>query len=89
MQASSEAIREMAKEIRTTITNLKNCSEKIMDANRATESWDDEKGAEFNLVMAKVSRLVDSPTTTLQAALPKLEALAQAVDAYSNQKIGG
>lgn len=89
MQASSDVIRDIAKEIKTTISNLQNCSEKIQDANRATSGWDDEKGAEFNLVMSKVARLVDSPTATLQAALPKLEALAQAVDAYNSQKIGG
>ncbi len=87
MQASSEAIRDMEKEIQLTIKNLQKCSEGILNANRATTNWDDDKAAEFNMLMGKVSRLVDSPVDTLQKALPKLEALAQAVDNYNKHSI--
>ena len=44
--------------------------------------------AEFNMLMQKIARLTVSPVETLNAALPKLEKLAQTLDNYNSQRIG-
>ncbi len=89
MNASADTIREMAEEIKITIGNLEHCGEAILSANSSTEGWNDGRAAEFNIIMAKVSRLMMSPVDTLKASLPKLEALAQSVDDYNNQSMTG
>ena len=54
----------------------------------ATSSWNDSKAAEFNMVMQRVARLTERPIETLNAALPKLEKLAQSLDEYNRTKFG-
>lgn len=83
MNASSEAIREMANAIKVTIKNLQHCSEAIISANSGTLSWDDARAVKFKTNLKIASVAVSAPIDILQATLPKLEALAQAVDDYN------
>ena len=84
VKASAETIREMKKQIAQTIKD----NQGIKSGIRATGSWDDAKAAEFNMLMQKIARLTVSPVETLNAALPKLEKLAQTLDNYNSQRIG-
>lgn len=88
IQASPEAIREMAQDIRSTITDIEHISEGIRSGIRSTESWDDAKAAQFNEVMQRIARLTESPVSDLNAAIPKLENLAQILDSYNGKSIG-
>lgn len=88
VKASAETIREMRKQISQTIKDIQRINEGIRSGVRATGSWDDAKAAEFNMLMQRIARLTVSPVETLNAALPKLDKLAQAVDDYNSQKIG-
>ena len=88
MKASAEAIREMKKQISQTVKDIEHIQQGISSGIRTTGSWDDAKAAEFNMIMQKIARLTASPVTTLNAAIPKLEKLAQAVDKYNQTKIG-
>lgn len=88
VKASAETIREMKKQIAQTIKDIEHISEGIRSGIRATNSWDDSKAAEFNMLMQKIARLTASPVDILNSALPKLEKLAQTLDDYNSQKIG-
>lgn len=87
VRASAETIREMKKQIIQTIKDIEHINVGIRSGIRATGSWDDAKAAEFNILMQKIARLTASPVETLNAALPKLEKLAQTLDDYNSQKI--
>lgn len=88
VKASAETIREMKKEIAQTIKDIERINQGIRSGIRAGSAWDDDKAAEFNMIMQKIARLTSSPVESLNAALPKLERLAQTLDAYNSQKIG-
>ena len=88
VKASAETIREMKKQIAQTIKDIERINQGIKSGIRATGSWDDSKAAEFNMLMQKIARLTVSPVETLNAALPKLEKLAQTLDNYNSQRIG-
>ena len=77
----------MKKQITQTIKDIERVNVGIRSGIRATGSWDDAKAAEFNILMQKIARLTASPVETLNAALPKLEKLAQTLDDYNSQKI--
>lgn len=83
VKANPEAIREMKKEISNTIKDIDRISSGIRQGVSATPNWDDAKAAQFNMLMQKVARLTEKPTDTLRASLPKLEKLAQALEAYN------
>ena len=52
----------------------------------ATLNWDDAQAAQFNMLMQQIARLTATPIDTLNAALPKLEKLAQSLDQYNKVK---
>lgn len=86
VKASPETIREMKKEISNTIRDIERISGGIKSGMSATSSWDDEQAAQFNMLMQKIARLTATPIETLNAALPKLEKLAQSLDRYNQVK---
>ena len=88
MKASAQSIRDMKKQIAQTVKDIEHINQGIRSGLRATGSWDDAKAAEFNMIMQKIARLTASPVETLNAAIPKLEKLAQSVHAYNSTKIG-
>jgi predicted phage tail protein len=83
VKASPEAIREMKREISNTIKDIEKISNGIKTGMSATSSWDDAKAAQFNSLMQRIARLTEGPIDTLNAALPKLEKLAQSLDEYN------
>ncbi len=86
VKASPETIRDMKKEITSTITDIRKISSGIRTGISATDKWDDSQAAQFNMIMQKVARLTEQPIDTLNAALPKLEKLAQSLDQYNRVK---
>ena len=86
VKASPEAIREMKKEISSTIKDIERISSGIRSGMSATGNWDDAQAAQFNMIMQKTARLTSKPVDTLRAALPKLEKLAQSLEQYNKVK---
>lgn len=86
IKASPETIREMKKDISNTIRDIERISNGIRTGVSATGSWDDDKAAQFNMLMQQIARLTATPIDTLNAALPKLEKLAQSLDQYNKVK---
>lgn len=86
VKASSEAIRAMKKDISNTIRDIERISSGIKAGMSATSNWNDSQAAQFNMLMQQISRLTTAPIETLNAALPKLEKLAQSLDEYNRVK---
>ncbi len=86
VKASPETIREMKKELANTVRDIERISNGIKSGMSATANWDDEKAAQFNMLMQQIARLTATPVETLNAALPKLERLAQSLDQYNSVK---
>ena len=86
VKASPEAIREMKKSIQNSIKNIERISSGIKSGVSATSNWNDDKAAQFNLIMQQIARLTATPIETLRASLPKLEKLAQSLDQYNKVK---
>ncbi len=83
VQAAPETIREMKKGISVTIRDLQRIGEGIRQGMRATSNWNDAQAAQFNMLMQQIAGLTETPISTLTAALPKLESLAQSLDNYN------
>lgn len=86
VQASPEVIREMKRQISNTIRDIERISSGIKAGMSATSNWNDDKAAQFNMLMQQIARLTATPVSTLNAALPKLEKLAQTLDQYNRVK---
>lgn len=86
VKASPETIREMKREISSTIRDIERISEGIRSGMSATSNWNDAQAAQFNMLMQQIARLTAAPVDTLNAALPKLEKLAQSLDHYNSVK---
>ena len=86
VKASPEANRAMKKDLSNTIRDIERISSGIRQGMSATGGWDDEKAAQFNMLMQQIARLTSAPINTLNAALPKLERLAQSLDQYNSVK---
>jgi uncharacterized protein YukE len=84
VKASSETVRQMKSGMNATVSELRGAAAKV----RAVGSggWNDSQGQQFNALMQKIAQLVESPIETLQAAQPKLEKLAQSLEAYGKVK---
>lgn len=83
VKASAEIIREMERKIGKTIRDIEHISSGIHGGLSAISGWDDGKAAEFTMLMKKIAQLTTAPVGTLNASLPKLERLAQALDQYN------
>ena len=86
VKASPETIREMKKDISNPIKDIERISNGIKTGMSATSNWDDAQAAQFNMLMQQIARLTATPIDTLNAALPKLEKLAQSLDQYNKVK---
>ena len=86
VKASPETIRDMKKQISSTINDIRRISSGIRTGISDTEKWDDTQAAQFNMIMQRVARLTEQPIETLNAALPKLEKLALSLEQYNQVK---
>lgn len=86
VKASSDAILNMANDIKKTVDEIVQIRHEIESARSKMSGWNDAKAAEFDSVMKRVAKLSEQPVDTLQQAIPKLKRLAQAVDQYNGVK---
>ena len=86
VKASPETIRDMKKQISSTINDVRRISSGIRTGISATEKWDDTQAAQFIMIMQRVARLTEQPIEALNAALPKLEKLALSLEQYNQVK---
>lgn len=85
IKASPEAVRQLARDLRTTINNLQQISAQVKSAGNVGE-WNDSQGAEFKSVVTKIADLTQSPVQTLETAIPRLNKIAETLEKYQSVK---
>lgn len=83
IQASSQSIREMEKNLSDTVRELEQITNGIKNVLHATQGWEDQQSREFREVMSQIGKLTIQPVDQLKAAIPRMENLAQSLDEYS------
>lgn len=85
IKASPESVRQLARDLRTTINNLQNISSQVRSAGNVS-GWNDSQGEQFKTVINRISGLTQSPIKTLEAAIPRLNKIADALEHYNSVK---
>ena len=85
IKASPEAVRKLAKDLRTTISNLQTISAQVRSAGNVS-GWSDSQGEQFKAVVNRISGLTQSPIQTLEAAIPRLNRIADTLEKYNSVK---
>lgn len=82
INASAEAIRQMKMTLQKTIKEIERIQANVRGSMKSSENWNDAQGEQYRHLMQHIARLTESPSGTLRTAVPKLEKLAQILDAY-------
>lgn len=85
IKASPEAVRQLARDLRTTINNLQSISAQVRSAGNVS-GWSDSQGEQFKAVVNRISGLTQSPIQTLEAAIPRLNRIADTLEKYNSVK---
>ena len=85
IKASPEAVRQLAKDLRTTINNLQNISAQVKSAGNVS-GWSDSQGEQFKSVVNRIAGLTQSPIETLESAIPRLNKIADTLERYNSVK---
>ena len=84
VQSSPEVVRQIKSDLNKTTRELRDAANKINSALHSSSEWNDAQGEQYRELMRRIARLIESPIDTLQVAQPKLEKLAQSLDAYGS-----
>ena len=83
VQSSPETVRQMKADMNKTAKELNGLVHKIRAVRESSRSeWNDEKGEQFRAMLTKIEKLIVMPEETLKKAQPRLEKLAESLDAY-------
>ena len=85
IKASPEAVRQLAKDLRTTINNLQNISAQVKSAGNVS-GWSDSQGEQFKSVVNRIAGLTQSPIETLESSIPRLNKIADTLERYNSVK---
>lgn len=82
IRSSPEIVRDMKGTLSKTVSSIQAIQESIKGAMRSSANWDDAQGQQYQALMRQIAQLTQAPMATLNAAIPKLEKLAQTLDDY-------
>lgn len=85
IKASPEAVRQLARDLRTTINNLQDISTQVKSAGNVS-GWSDSQGEQFKSVVNRIAGLTQSPIETLESAIPRLNKIADTLEKYNSVK---
>ena len=83
IQSSPEIVRQMKANLQKTVKSIENTQQRVNNAMRSSAGWSDAQGQQYQALMKRIANLTVEPASTLKAALPKLEKLAQSLDRYN------
>ncbi|MCD8040204.1 MAG: hypothetical protein LUF82_01665 [Clostridia bacterium] len=85
IKASPEAVRQLARDLQITINKLNDISAQVSSAGNVGD-WNDAQGQQFSALIKNIAMLTRSPISTLEAAIPRLNKIATALDNYNSVK---
>lgn len=83
IQSSPEVVRQMKSSLQKTVRSIQDTQNRVKSAMNSSSAWNDAQGQQYQSLMKRIAQLTESPVATLNAALPKLEKLAQSLDRYN------
>lgn len=86
IKSSPEIVRDMKGTLQKTVTSIQGIQQNVKGATRSSANWDDAQGQQYQALMKQIAQLTQAPMATLNAAVPKLEKLAQSLDNYEKVK---
>lgn len=86
IKSSSKTVREMKATLQKTTKEIEGIRVKVQSASNKSADWDDAQGKQYQALMKRIAQLTQSPMATLNAAVPKLEKLAVALEKYERTK---
>lgn len=86
ISSSSEAVSEMRDTLLKTVKGIGGIQDNLRSTLVSASGWNDAQGAQYRDLMRRIAKLTDSPRDTLAEAVPKLDRMIQALQAYENIK---
>ena len=87
VQSSPEVVRQMKTDMNKSAKELNKLNSMVRQVRERTNAeWNDAQGDQFRELMKRIEKLIGAPEETLKQAQPKLEKLAQSLDAYEKVK---
>lgn len=86
ISSSPGTIREMKSTLEKTVKEIQVIQTNVKGTMRSLANWNDAQGQQYQTLMKQIAQLTESPMGVLNSAIPKLEKLAQSLDAYVKVK---
>lgn len=86
INSSSETVSEMRDTLQKTVKGIGGIQDNLRNTMTSVSGWNDAQGAQYRDLMRRIAKLTDSPRSTLVEAVPKLDRMIQALQAYENIK---
>lgn len=86
ISSSSRTVSDMKITLQKTIRGITAIQDQLRNTMAALPDWTDAQGMQYRDLVRQIARLTDSPRCTLEEAVPKLEAMIRALQAYENVK---
>lgn len=86
INSSSRTVNEMKVTLQKVTREMSGIQDTLRNTMTAVSGWNDAQGMQYKDLMRQISKLTDSPRRTLTEAVPKLDRMMQALQAYEKIK---
>ena len=86
ISSSSRTVNDMKVTLQKVTREMDGIQDTLRNTMAAVSGWNDQQGMQYKDLMRQVAKLTESPKGTLLAAIPKLDRMMQALQAYEKIK---
>lgn len=86
ISSSSRTVNNMKVTLQKVTREMDGIQDTLRNTMAAVSGWNDQQGMQYKELMRQVAKLTESPKGTLLAAIPKLDRMMQALQAYEKIK---
>lgn len=86
ISTSSKTVSDMKDTLQKTVKEINMVQDGLRSTMQSASGWSDAQGQEYRQLMRKIANLTETPKRTLMGAVPKLERMIQALEAYERIK---
>lgn len=82
ISSSSKTVQDMKVTLQQAIREMNEVQVNLRSTVHSAASWTDAQGQQYRELMKRVVRLTETPKSTLNEAVPKLDRMIRALDSY-------
>lgn len=86
ISSSSRTVNDMKVTLQKVTREMDGIQDTLKNTMAAVSGWNDQQGMQYKDLMRQVAKLTESPKGTLLEAIPKLDRMMQALQAYEKIK---